>query len=280
MISLLLAAAVAAPLIVEPVSLRKAMPASFTILDARHGRAYREGHIPGAVPVNWLDYRDGLFRSGSLPSDLERLARKLEAKGVDSGRPVVVYGAARDGWGEEGRIAWMLHYLGHPDVRVLDGGFAAWLAAGGTSSKDEVGRALRGRFSIHPRGDVRARAEDVASAASRGVVVLDVRSDEEWRGAKKYFEKRGGHIPGAVHLEWRTFLDATGRFDRTDALRERLARIGIGPTTPVILYCTGGVRSAETFVALRALGHTDVRNYDASFWEWSSDKRRPVSSAP
>jgi thiosulfate/3-mercaptopyruvate sulfurtransferase len=247
------------------------------VLDARGWWAYRGGHVPGAVRISWLDHRAGRGRTGKLPRDLDALARALAQKGVDGGTRVVVYGAAGDGWGEEGRIAWMLYYLGHPDVTVLDGGWAAWRAAGGPIERAAPPALPPGHFSAHPRAAVRATADDVAAATTTGALVLDTRSAAEWRGSRRYWPARVGHVPGAVHLEWRDLLDAAGRLDRSPAQRLRLAARGLTPDRPVIAYCVGGVRSGEAFWALRALGFRDVRNYDGSWYEWSADPRRPVA---
>lgn len=261
---------------VTPAALQALPPGAITLLDARGAGDYRQGHVPGAVQITWSRYREGWFRSGRLPDDLDTLAGQLAGLGVDQARPVVVYGQARAGWGEEGRIVWMLHYLGHPDVRLLDGGWSAWLGAGGAVSR-EAARPLPGRFTARPRPEVRATADEVSHTLARGDVVLDVRSAAEWGGATPYFEKRGGHIPGAVHLEWTELLDAAGRIDRSGRALERLGRLGVHPDRAVVVYCTGGVRSAEAFVALKALGFRDVRNYDGSWYEWSADPARPVA---
>jgi thiosulfate/3-mercaptopyruvate sulfurtransferase len=103
-------------------------------------------------------------------------------------------------------------------------------------------------------------------------VLLDVRSDAEWAGARRYLSRTGGRIPGAVHLVWRDLLAPDGTIDRSAALAARLASLGLSPDRAVIAYCVGGVRSGEAFVALKALGFRDVRNYDGSWWDW--ERRR------
>lgn len=262
-------------LVTPPQALAARPTGSVTLLDARSRSEYRSGHIPGAVRIDWSDYRDGWGRTGKLPTDLGRLAEHLAELGVDDRRPVVVYGRANDGWGEEGRIVWMLAYLGHPDVALLDGGWQAWLdAKGAISTRDEEPRS--GRFTARPDPALRATGDDVEAARHGAGIVLDVRTEEEWRGATPHFEARGGHIPGAVHLEWKELLDSHGRIDAERA-RARLRSVGVDPARPVITYCTAGVRAAEAWVLLRALGYTDVRTYDGSWYEWSADDRRPVS---
>jgi thiosulfate/3-mercaptopyruvate sulfurtransferase len=271
------AALAAAGWTVTPADLQARPVGAVTILDARGFLDHWRGHVPGAVRITWWWYRDGWLRTGRLPRDLDGLARQMADLGVDAERPVVVYGRAREGWGEEGRIVWMLRYLGHPDVALLDGGWPAWRAAGGSAARGLGGWPRPGRFVARPRPELRASADDVAVAAGAGTALLDVRSDAEWNGATPYFEARGGRVPGAVHLPWTALLDAKGRVDRSGRALAQLGRLGVTPDRPVIVYCTGGVRSSEALVALAALGFRDVRNYDGSWFEWAADRRRPVA---
>jgi thiosulfate/3-mercaptopyruvate sulfurtransferase len=214
---------------------------------------------------------------GRLSTDLPALAGRLAALGVDAGRPVLVYGAAADGWGEEGRIAWMLRYLGHPEVVLLDGGFPAWQRAGGGVSR-EAADPEPGQFVANPEPDLRASQEQVATADSTASVVLDTRSRAEWNGSYRYLPKRRGRIPGAVHLHWRDLLAADGTLDRSPAARARLATLGLTDSSTVLAYCVGGVRSAFVTLALRELGIRDVRNYDGSWYEWSANPDRRIAS--
>jgi thiosulfate/3-mercaptopyruvate sulfurtransferase len=266
--------------IVSPEELAARPAGTVTVLDARGRGAFREGHLPGAVRIDWSDFRDRWWRSGRLPDDLDGLATELAADyGVDQQRPVVVYGNAHTGSGEEGRIVWMLAYLGHPDVSLLDGGFAAWVATDGAVTTTASPPLRPARFAAQPSSHWRAETTDVERwRVKTGGHLLDVRTAAEWRGERAFGEARGGHLPGALHLDWRELLGHDGRLDRERALA-RLATLGLTPETPLITYCTGGVRSAHTWVLLRALGWRDVRNYDGSWWEWSADPERPLVTA-
>ncbi len=260
--------------------------AGATVLDAR-ARGFWLGHLPFAQPIDWRDYVDGWGRTGRLPSNVAAMASGLIARGVDVARPVLVYGDAHRGYGEEGRIAWLLSYLGHPQVHILDGGYSAWRQAGQPIARGPAGRpSALGALRPQPQPAVRADKAHVQAAvtAASKPLVLDVRSEEEWRGATPYFEARGGHIPGALPLDWRRFLDESGRLREPTALRQALAAIGVrGPDQEgreIIVYCTGGVRSAFAWAVLRELGYAQVRNYDGSFWEWAADRSLPVETVP
>jgi thiosulfate/3-mercaptopyruvate sulfurtransferase len=287
MLSLSIAAAVLTSVFISPQQAQQLMATGATVLDARD-KGYVWGHLPGARPISWLDYRDGWGRTGRLPADLDQLARRLGQLGVASERPVVVYGDAQRGFGEEGRIAWMLSYLGHPQVYMLDGGIAAWRQLGMPLSRGLAPAAARGSdFAAHVQGGLRADKAAVAAALGRPeTVILDVRSEQEWHGATPYFEARGGRIPSARHLDWKQLLDDHGRLRRPDELAALLRPLGIGAPDAataaappaVIVYCTGGVRSAFVWAALRSLGVAGARNYDGSFWEWAADRSLPVET--
>lgn len=220
-----------------------------TVLDARGPDAFAAGHLPGARPIAWLDFNRGTLL---LDADSAALARKLATLGVDAARPVLVYGAAQAGWGEEGRIAWMLAYLGHPTVRILDGGFPAWLASGRSAQKGPAPPPAPARFEARLVAAVRA---DLAAVRAPSAQLLDVRSRGE-------FDL--GHFPGARNLDWHELLSAGGRALTTADARNRIARAGLDPDRPLILYCSGGVRSAEAWAVLAGAG-LSVRSFDGSF---------------
>ncbi|MBL8600748.1 MAG: sulfurtransferase [Myxococcales bacterium] len=241
------------------------------VLDARDAASFAQGHMPGAQLYAWQAFTgEGALR-GRVKPDLQAIAQALSSLGVDSGRPTLVYGAAGLGWGEEGHAAWLLALLGHPDIALLDGGFAAWRNAGRPVVSSSA-RARPGSFVAQPRPEFRA---DVALAA-RAKQILDVRSASEYNGATPYGELRGGHLPGARHLDWRSLLDTSGRLIPSSKLLRALADAGFDPDAETVVYCTCGVRSAMAAVSLAARGVARVRNFDGSMAEWAGDPNLPV----
>jgi len=255
------------------VSVAEAAPAiakvGITVLDARGFRA-SPPYLPGAVRIDWLRLRDGWFRTGRLDDDLSSLKAELEKLGISSSRPILVYGAMADGWGEEGRIWWMLRYLGHPEVKILDGGVTAWVNAGLPTANEEAEPTENGRLTVKLHRDHRVDAAGLERDRHHGLVVIDARTAEEFGGATPYFAARGGHIPGAVNLYWKQLIGKNGLLLPSAVIRERVRRLGVQRDTHVAAYCTGGVRSAFVVAALRHAGLQRVANYDGSWWEWAS----------
>ncbi len=242
------------------------------VLDARDTGAFASGHIPGAQQYAWPTMTGTGSARGRIRSDLRAVAQALAHLGVDGGRPALVYGASGAGWGEEGHAAWLLAVLGHPDIALLDGGFASWRAAGRpvvtATSPPRVGR-----FEPNARRELLATRDEVQRARQ----VLDVRTAVEYAGATPYGEARGGHIPHAKHLDWRALLDEAGRVRPTTKVLHALREVGVDPDQEVITCCTAGVRSAFAAAVLNARGVSRTRTYDGSLTEWAADPAAPMA---
>lgn len=273
-----------APLFVAPETLpatlnRKGVDVA--ILDVRPDADFRRGHLPRAQSLKWEQTRAGVFERGSLiggklPEDLSALVRTFAVHGVRLDRPVLVCGAPNSGWGEEGRVAWALQYLGHSRVFILDGGCGASALATETETKRVAGKMWAPKL----KSQMRALKNDVrrAVALEENIApqILDVRTREEYDGATPYFEARGGHIQRARHLHYSDLLDDNGRVLSNASVRAKLAAAGLDPSRPVIAYCTGGVRSAWASLVLQRAG-VATANYDGSMWEWAADASLPMT---
>lgn len=242
------------------------------VLDARDAASFAQGHLPGAQMYAWQAFTGEGSSRGRLKPDVRAMAQAVAALGVDGARPALVYGGGANGWGEEGHAAWLLALLGHPDVALLDGGFAAWKSAGRPVVTSHA-RAATGRFDARWRDDLVVRKADLDPAKTQ---VLDVRSALEFRGSTPYGEARGGHIAGARHIDWRSLLDDSGRLVPSSRVLRLLADAGVDPNREIVTCCTCGVRSAMAAVALSSRGVPAVRNYDGSLAEWSSDPSAPM----
>ena len=255
---------------------------SWRVLDVRWklggppGREeYAAGHIPGAVYVD-LDTElagHGAPTDGRHPLPEESAFQEAARSwGLDDGDSVVVYDDVSGT--SAARAWWLLRHAGVRDVRVLDGGLAAWRAAG---LPVETGPVLTApgtvtvRFGAQPTLDA-----DDATALARDGVLLDARAGERFRGEVEPVDPRPGHIPGAVSAPTTENLGADGRMLPPDQLAARFTGLGITTEMPVGVYCGSGVTAAHEALALVVAGFPMPSLYAGSYSAWSNDPARPV----
>jgi thiosulfate/3-mercaptopyruvate sulfurtransferase len=237
--------------------------------------AFRAGHVPGAVYVD-LDteladhHVTGLGRH-PLPTE-EALTLAMRRWGLHDHDEVVVM----DDLGNQSaaRAWWLLRHAGVEHVRMLDGGLAAWSAAGYPLDTGEV-TPDPGDATAHYGGMPVLQIDDAAGVPSSGVL-LDARAVERYRGEVEPVDPKAGHIPGAVSAPSAATLDADGRFLPAATLRERFAALGAEPGVTVGAYCGSGVTAAHTVAAL-AIAGVDAALFPGSWSEWSNTDR-PVAT--
>ncbi|MEV8315782.1 sulfurtransferase [Streptomyces sp. NPDC059900] len=240
------------------------------------GRAeYEKGHIPGAVFVDLdadLAGRAGPEGRHPLP-DVEHFGAVMRAAGVSADRDVVVYDGGQ-GWAAA-RAWWLLRWTGHPSVRVLDGGLAAW---GGPLKTGDERPAAGGSFAPEPNTKDLLDA-DAAAALARSGLLLDARAAERYRGDVEPIDRVGGHIPGAVSAPTTENVTADGTFRPAADLADRFNSLGAADTSEVGVYCGSGVSGAHEVLALAVAG-IPASLYVGSWSQWSSDESRPVATGP
>jgi len=241
---------------------------------------YNTGHIPGAVKVDWhTELNDPLTRDYV---DGERFAELMAERGIGRDTTVVIYGDKNNWWAAY--ALWVFSLFGHPDVRLLDGGRAKWIAEDRPMTT-EVPSRTRAEYPVVERDDsaIRAFREDVLSHLGKPLV--DVRSPGEYSGELLHMPDypqegavRGGHIPGAASVPWARAAaeDATFK-SRADLEAIYQGEVGLSPDEDVVVYCRIGERSSHTwFVLTHLLGYGKVRNYDGSWTEWGNTVRVPI----
>ncbi len=259
--------------------------ADLVVIDVRGRAAYEYGgHIPGAVHSTWHEFSDpNAVAKGLLDPNLSNLERKIRHLGVNDDSDIVIYSNPFDNWGDEGRMFWMLHALGHQHLRVLNGGWVKWVEER-RPYEHGLKNATPGNFQAKPRPDVAILKEElkqiVKGPDARKVAILDARSFEEFLGKEISGIPRPGHIPGAIPVPWNGFLNKDGTLKSAEVIRERLEKQGMHEHEDTITYCTGGVRSAWLWFVLKVVGYQRVRNYAGSWWEWSRDFACPVEKDP
>ncbi|MEU9113374.1 sulfurtransferase [Streptomyces sp. NPDC048483] len=239
---------------------------------------YEAGHVPGAVYVDL----DGELASPPGPAgrhplpDLAVFGEAMRGAGVTADRGVVAYDGGQ-GWAAA-RAWWLLRWSGHPDVRVLDGGLAAWQASGGVMSVDKV-TPPRGDFTPAPGALPLLTADEAASLAHRGVL-LDARAAERYRGEVEPIDRVAGHIPGAVSAPTtENVVEGGTTFRDASELAKRFAALGATDDAEVGVYCGSGVSAAHQVLALAVAG-IPAALYVGSWSEWSGDPSRPVATGP
>jgi thiosulfate/3-mercaptopyruvate sulfurtransferase len=253
-----------------------------TVLDVRWQlgdppglQEYRRGHIPGAVFVDLeSDLADPPGDRGRHPlPEAARFEAAMRRCGVRSGRPVVVYDAT--GGAAAARAWWLLRHHGHPEVRVLDGGWQAWLAQGGEGETADA-RPAPGDFVARPGAMPVLDAEGAARVAHEGLLV-DARAGERFRGEIEPVDPVAGHIPGAVNVPFQQHLAGpTGPFKEAGALTALYAQAGVAAGRTVGVYCGSGVTAAHGVLALEVIG-VEAALYPGSWSEWTASGARPVA---
>jgi thiosulfate/3-mercaptopyruvate sulfurtransferase len=230
------------------------------IVDLRAEAAFAAGHVPGAVRLDIEALRAEVDGVPDQVAPRPVVAAALAGIGVDVGDEVIAVDDSTSP--HAARLVWTLQYFGHAPakLRVLDGGWPAYVAAGGPQST-EAAQVVAGKTALGTeRPELRVDATWVlAHLGDADVRLLDVRTDAEWKA---------GRIPGAVHSPWQRARDEGGKLLAPAALRELYAREMASPT--VVVYCTSGMRASLTWLVLHMLGHEDVRVYDGSWNEWGA----------
>jgi len=244
---------------------------------------YDTGHIPGAVHVDWRkDLNDQTVRDYLDPQAFAKLAESI---GITPETTLVFYGDKSNWWACY--ALWVFSLFGHKDVRILNGGRDKWIAEGRSVTKDKP-KYTPTKYPVPSgRNDsaIRAFQQETLAHAKAGKPLIDVRSPGEFKGEITHMPEypqegvlRGGHIPGAKSVPWKTAAQDDGRFKPADELRKiYVENLRLSPSDDTIVYCRIGERSSHTwFVLTKLLGFENVRNYDGSWTEWGNAVRVPI----
>ncbi len=268
----------AAPALVDGAVLEKQLadPKLVVVDMSDDDNQYLRFHLPGAVRLPYdVLVKERKTDKVKVRLDDAELARVLGRLGITRESRVVIY----DDMGglNAARLFWELERIGHPEVSVLDGGVVRWILDGRKVVNNAPRRApvtyqpaAPGRGSEATLADMRAASQD------RALLLLDVRSEEEYAGEAK--KPRTGHVPGARLWPWDMAVDFERGFVQRDAaaLRKSLAQAGADPNVPVIAYCRSGHRAARAYLTLRSLGYDNVKVYANSMNEYAAVRDAPL----
>jgi thiosulfate/3-mercaptopyruvate sulfurtransferase len=240
------------------------------LVDARPTAEYDKGHIPGAVSLPVTDTFDPA-QPKNYPDTTAKLAALFASRGLSNTTRIIIYDNGKDH--RSARLFWTLEYVGATNVAVLDGGLTQWQADQGALSTAPV-QVAPGTFvaTVDP-AKLPTAAHCHLALGDPTKVILDARSPEEFRG-DDVRAKYSGHMPGAVHIDWRENFTTTVLKD-PGTLRALYARKGVTPDKEVIAHCQTGQRSSVSYWVLRLLGYPKVGNYAGSWVEWGNDPTTP-----
>ncbi|QDD66127.1 sulfurtransferase [Herbaspirillum seropedicae] len=264
---------------------------NLVIVDCRHdlanpdfGRqAYAAGHLPQARFAHLDELLSGpktdaagRFHGRHPLPDRQQFVQAMRALGINNDTQVVAYDA--HGGMFAARLWWLLRWIGHSDVAVLDGGMAAWQAIGEPLSAETPAPATPGSIqdltSLVQTVDAQALLENIKTQALQ---VIDARAPDRFRGENETLDAVGGHIPGAKNRFFKDNLQADGRFKGAAQLREEWLTL-LGDPQAAVMQCGSGVTACHNLLALEVAGLAGARLYPGSWSEWSSDPQRPVAT--
>lgn len=243
---------------------------------------YLAGHIPGAVYASlshdMAGPKTGTNGRHPLPS-IEALSVTLERLGVSSGTQVVTYD--QDSGMYASRLWWMLRYMGHDAVAVLDGGWGKWVREGRPTRSGEETRSAA-TFVPAPRPEMRLSVNDVVSHLHDSrTLLVDARAPERYEGRTEPIDRVPGHIPGAVNHHYKSNAADDSTFLPPPVLRDNFVRLLDGhDPSEAVMYCGSGVTACHNLLAMAHAGLPGARLYAGSWSEWSADPSRPVETGP
>lgn len=254
----------------------------WTLMGADGWEQFTAGHVPGSRFVDLegeLSGSAGVDGRHPLPP-YQLFAHAMRRVGVHEDRPVVIID---DGSTlPAARLWWMLTDAGHRDVRVLDGGFRAWVADGLSIETGPDEPAVPSEFAGHPGRrrsvDAVAIAGWICAGPERGETLVDVRAPERYAGDTEPIDDRAGHIPGAVNVPSTQNFDADGRFRPAAELRARFD--GLGLDGGAVVYCGSGITACQTLLAMEVAGIDGGTLFAGSWSGWIADADRPVATGP
>ncbi len=257
---------VSAPWLHEHLSDANVRVVDARVSDPRLPMGYKASHIPGAVPFDLNRDMYEMAPGGPRVKAAEALAHILGQRGIANDSTIVLYD---EGTGPlAGTVYWLLKYLGHADVRVLNGGWHAWQQAGAPTTQD-IPRVQPMTYTARVDENQHSTAEWIQANIDRDdMVLLDTRMDSEYYS---------GHIPGAVNLSFDEAIDfPTQGLKDADVLRAQFESVGVTPDKEIVVYCGSGARSAHSYLVLKSLGYPRVRNYKGSMMDWARQRGLPL----
>ncbi|MEX1670059.1 sulfurtransferase [Zhongshania guokunii] len=264
------------PLVIEATQLADSLhEPNLLILDTSSADNYAKHHVPGAVHIAPAELQCGIKPAvGKLPS-VEQLQALFSRVGLTPDKHVIAYDDEGGGWA--GRLIWTLDVIGHRNYSYLNGGLQAWLN-GGHPSEEVANLPPPSEVEIILDSAPIAEIEDFISLLDNGqLAIWDARSPEEYRG-EKVLAQRGGHIPGAINLDWLELIDRDNHMRLKDlkAVQAKLDILGLSADKTIITHCQTHHRSGLSYLVMKILGYPHIKGYHGSWGEWGNRDDTPI----
>lgn len=247
---------------------------SVLFVDCRGADKAKKGTISGAVATTWQELCtcDESYGSqgdegwGKIP-ETDDLAKRLGALGMSKEKEIILLGETSTGWGDDARVLWELIAAGYTNAKMVDGGINALVDAGAETQKG-ASDPTACEVTIDSIDKTHVMETDELLNNYDNYVIVDVRTDEEYNGATKYDEKKGGHLPGAIHIRYTDLFREDGTLVSQADIEKMLEDAGISKDDNIVTYCTAGIRSAYAQLVFEMAGYEHTWNYDQSYWRW------------
>ena len=264
------------PLFVEPDVLEQKLGTNgLLIVDLNEEPIFLEEHIPGAVNLSYASLIGPRPPAMGTIAGAEQISAAFSAIGLTPDHHVVAYDT--EGTGKASRFLWTLDVINHPNASLLNGGFHSWKGEGHPTETETITpnpsnyHVKLGETALAGKEYILDHLDD------NGVVILDCRTPAEFSG-EDLRSARGGHIPGAVNMDWMLAMDRERNFriKSTEELTEFFSSIGVSPENEIITHCQTHHRSSHTYMVLKFLGFKKIKGYDGSWSEWGNDPDLPI----
>lgn len=234
--------------------------------------------VPNAIVMQWQDLADVATKKPGdkgwghmLPkADLEK---KLSDLGLDKNKEIILFSTGKAGWGEDGRILWALNACGYENVLMIDGGIEA-IETSGIELGDRQKNIAKADVKIDKVDYKNTINTDELTRDIKNYKIVDTREKDEYDGATKYGEAKGGHIEGAINIPYSSLYNKDGKLKSNDEIKKLFEEAGLKSDDKIVTYCTGGIRSAFMQLMFEMSGYNNVKNYEGSYYNWA--KVNPV----
>lgn len=266
------------PLLIEPEQLASIKDDSnIVVVDLCKESIYNQSHIPGAIHIEYAQIVASKKPVMGLVPDEQHLSSIMSQAGIQNNDTVIAYDD--EGGGKAARFLYTLDIIGHKNFALLNGGLHAW-ANEAYPLESTPNKKTPSNYHLNIDPTPIATKDFIQNKIGNGdIQVIDARSNAEYEGSKKFAEK-GGHIPGAVNLDWVNLMDQHNnlRLKSNEEINQMLHNLNIKTDKPTVVYCQTHHRSALTYIALKNLGFADVKGYPGSWSEWGNSPETPVET--